>query len=528
MPLGEKNLDEGLRRSMSAPELFFGLAAPTGTDLTVVETALQSSLRSVGYKAFRIKLTDQMLGLLPSFLPSEVASIERKGSGFFHDVMYKMDVANELRKILGDGSAMAKLGVKRIRDIRNLETGSNEKTSSASAYIINQLKRPDEVAFFRDLYGDRFFLISIYTDEDLRRERLIDLIRRSLPASTNSHEIVAFAEQLLNRDYEERSIEFGQKLRDTFQFADFFIDGYDKHKIDRSISRFIDLVFGKTSISPTYSEHCMYIAKSASMRSIDMSRQVGAAIFSENGEIISMGCNEVPKAFGGTYWTDDPNDARDVARGFDANQLARNEIIRDVLERLDSRRLLENPHSNADMSLADLATVLTGPPSSEDPLAGILREAQIMDLTEFGRSIHAEMSAICDAARLGRSVKAGRLFCTTFPCHNCAKHIVASGIDEVQYIEPYPKSRAKELHGDAITVGQQVPGKVSFKPFTGVSPNRYRELFGKSRKRKNEGGTAKTWLSDEPKPQIGSGRPTYLEAESFIIFSSERKVEPEI
>ncbi|MDN3612645.1 hypothetical protein QWZ16_23945 [Vibrio ostreicida] len=26
-----------------------------------------------------------------------------------------------------------------------------------------------------------------------------------------------------------------------------------------------------------------------------------------------------------------------------------------------------------------------------------------------------------------------------FPCHNCAKHIVASGIKRVVYVEPYPK-----------------------------------------------------------------------------------------
>ena len=42
------------------------------------------------------------------------------------------------------------------------------------------------------------------------------------------------------------------------------------------------------------------------------------------------------------------------------------------------------------------------------------------------------------------------MFVTTFPCHYCARHIVSAGIDEVQYIEPYPKSQAIGLHRDSI------------------------------------------------------------------------------
>ena len=44
----------------------------------------------------------------------------------------------------------------------------------------------------------------------------------------------------------------------------------------------------------------------------------------------------------------------------------------------------------------------------------------------------------------------GTLYTTTFPCHNCTRHIVASGIAKVYYIEPYAKSLALELHNDAI------------------------------------------------------------------------------
>ena len=68
---------------------------------------------------------------------------------------------------------------------------------------------------------------------------------------------------------------------------------------------------------------------------------------------------------------------------------------------------------------------------------------------EFKCIIHAEMSAISDAARKGVAIQGATLYSTTFPCHLCAKHIVASGIKRVVYLEPYPKSYANALHGES-------------------------------------------------------------------------------
>ena len=95
--------------------------------------------------------------------------------------------------------------------------------------------------------------------------------------------------------------------------------GLNKNTVANQISRFIDLIFGSNVISPTKMEYGLYIAKAASMRSLDLSRQVGAAIFSKQGEVLTLGSNEVPKAKGGTYWCDDAFDDRDYKRGFDSN-----------------------------------------------------------------------------------------------------------------------------------------------------------------------------------------------------------------
>ena len=115
-------------------------------------------------------------------------------------------------------------------------------------------------------------------------------------------------------------------------------------------------------------------------------------------------------------------------------------------------------------------------------------------LIEFGRAVHAEADALAAAARMGKSTRHADLFCTTFPCHLCAKQIISSGIKSVTFIEPYPKSRAEELHDDAIVIEEDEPEKVRFKPFVGVAPRRYEQLFsmvdreGKIIVRKRDGG----------------------------------------
>ena len=80
-------------------------------------------------------------------------------------------------------------------------------------------------------------------------------------------------------------------------------------------------------------------------------------------------------------------------------------------------------------------------------------------------------------ARGGERMQGGKIYVTTYPCHVCARHIIAAGIHEVHYIEPYRKSMAIKLHKDAITESSIGGGKVRLIPFEGVSPTRYANFF---------------------------------------------------
>jgi tRNA(Arg) A34 adenosine deaminase TadA len=146
---------------------------------------------------------------------------------------------------------------------------------------------------------------------------------------------------------------------------------------------------------------------------------------------------------------------------------------------------------------------------------------------EFSRAVHAEMDALLSAARKGVLPVGTRLFVTTFPCHYCARHIVAAGVDEVQYIEPYPKSQALKLHEDSIQIvhsgwyppSQFAQGKlieelnasnitthehapiqearILIRPFSGVAPRLYERAFMKDRELKKK-DTSEMFVQEPP------------------------------
>ena len=119
-----------------------------------------------------------------------------------------------------------------------------------------------------------------------------------------------------------------------------------------------------------------------------------------------------------------------------------------------------------------------------------LKNSKIKDLIEFSRSVHAEMHAIISGSQLsGSKMINGKLFCTTYPCHNCARHIIVAGIKEVYYIEPYVKSLCLTLHDDAITEDENSTEKVRILIFDGVAPRKYLTFFTNFAERKRDGKT---------------------------------------
>ena len=95
-------------------------------------------------------------------------------------------------------------------------------------------------------------------------------------------------------------------------------------------------------------------------------------------------------------------------------------------------------------------------------------------------------------------------------------------------MEPYPKSRAKDLHANEIDIETETVGTVAFMPFLGISPFRYRDIFQKGRRKKPD-GSAKMWYDDEPRPLIDIVANSYIRVEPLAyanLFGNIRPAEP--
>lgn len=73
-------------------------------------------------------------------------------------------------------------------------------------------------------------------------------------------------------------------------------------------------------------------------------------------------------------------------------------------------------------------------------LPGIPHRSHIRDGHELA-TVHAEQNAISDAARRGISVQGATVYCTHFPCINCAKVLASSGIKLIKYHLDYNNDR---------------------------------------------------------------------------------------
>ena len=212
----------------------------------------------------------------------------------------------------------------------------------------------------------------------------------------------------------------------------------------------------------------MYTAFSASLKSACLSRQVGAAITDNEGTILATGCNDVPKFGGGLYNADSSSDKR----CFNNGKICHNDKHKKILQREITSILSSKGLEDADQLASE-----------------IIENSKAKSLIEYSRAIHAEMDAITSLARNSSYNTLNKtLFCTTYPCHVCARHIVSAGIKRVVYIEPYEKSLALELHGDSIchaTSNADIPKKVVFENFEGVSPKRYAKFFSFNQTRKD-------------------------------------------
>lgn len=460
-------------------ELVLGIIQTVGTNSQEIINCIVDSLKKFHYNAEIIKVSKQVL--------QDFADSSKKINSEFERISYYMDLGNNIRKQTQDGAILMKGVAAYI--YRNYRFDKGDGPREREAYIIDSIKHPAEVAFLRKTYGDGFHLIGISDSYDRRKNFLTQ--RKDLSD--------AEAIEILKRDDNETD-KNGQHTRDAYQQADYFIDaGGDQQEIQASVFRLLDLLFGNSFISPTFDEYAMFRSYVASLRSADLSRQIGAVVTKDN-EILAEGVNDCPKAFGGLYWPiyqngeyTDIKNGRDYTLGYDSNKIEQINIIENILKALDIELTEDNKNK--------------------------VKAAGIGTLTEYGRVVHSEMEALLMCSRNNISTRGCNMYVTTFPCHNCAKHIIAAGIKKVVYIEPYPKSKALDFYKNEITQNKDDKEKVQFIPFNGVGPHRFIDLFSMNstkwyaRERKDKNGYKIEWEREKANLRNPMSLLNYIEME---------------
>lgn len=478
-------------------ELIIALVGAVGTNLRKVELEVQQQLSRFSYTSETIRLSSLLSAL-------DLDTVLRQ-SPEFERIDSHMTAGNEARGKARRGDLLALMAISQIYkarpEVKNnsvqnvLNKGLNllgmgEQAESLKAprpkhsVILYSLKHPDEVHLLRAIYGPGFWLIGVHTSEEMQIRYLKEY-----------HNITdEQANYLIKRDYLEPENKFGQQTSKTFHRADLFIREDDLS----GLGRFFSLLFGHPFTTPTADEQAMYMAHAAAMRSASLSRQVGASVVNSDGDLVAVGVNEVPEYGGGLFWPgSDKKDLRDHEKDRDPNVKHQEGLIRDVAERLKKE---------------------------EAEIKELLKDSELRNLTEFQRAVHAEMEALLVCARSGVSAKGGTLYTTVFPCHICAKHIVAAGIKRVVYIEPYPKSRVRDLLDDFIVIDAYSEEKVRFEPFVGIGPRRYVDLFsmvmGTSRpifRKMDDEGKPSAWAPNNALVRLPMLPASYLEREAEAI-----------
>lgn len=448
-------------------ELVIGLCGAVGSGIKRLKCTLENQLISHGYTVEHIRLSDIIIDFQTELNPEEIKSL--KGFKRYETLQ---NLGDKLRNSTRT-SIVAELAINQITLFREKRFGETRaendngplRVKAKIAYLIDQVKHPGEIEILNETYRNNFYLVGLLRTEDERKRNLKDEQMSEVEAG-----------MLIERD-RKASEEYGQQVEDSLHKADYFIRNIEvSEKLTQSVERFIKLIHGTNHITPSKDETGMYTAYSASLRSACLSRQVGAAIMDENGTVISTGCNDVPKFGGGLY----DSDVAEDKRCFNHESKCHNdkhkrllqqeiEIILDKFEIKGARKVAES----------------------------IIKDSKAKSLIEYSRAIHAEMDAITAVSRITGSSTIGKtLYCTTYPCHVCARHIVAAGVKRVVYIEPYEKSLALQLHSDSIChpENQTKEEKVLFENFEGVSPTRYKNFFVFNKKRKNKNGDAISYV----------------------------------
>ena len=156
----------------------------------------------------------------------------------------------------------------------------------------------------------------------------------------------------------------------------------------------------------SWDEYFINICKVVSLRSIDENTKMGCVIVSPNNRIVSTGYNGFPAGINDNNWPKERLEKHYIVKNNNTNEIMILDSIPEGYETPEDRvRLGENKLTTFE---------------------------EIGEVTKYDVMAHAELNAIIAAAR---PLQGCKLYCLAYPCNECAKAVITSGIHEVIYSE---------------------------------------------------------------------------------------------
>lgn len=380
-----------------------------------------------------------------SFALSEVLqdwgdNIRATGNPFLFPTDRKLIDKEYLYKIANEINVLIKLLRYRIRYIDkdfSITMKDKKKDKTPALFVIECIRNQFEIDFFRSRYSE-FYLISIYANEKLRRNRVPNFSKFRDERDQGSQKegnifkldvrtCVLLSDIALINDKQSSE---GSKT-DLFRFFEKFL-------------RYFVLIRSPGCIPPTDNELYMHLAYSQSLKSNCLSRKVGSVIIGPKGYIYGAGWNDVGEGQIGCGLRTkkdimEIDDIPLVPKNFNKNRF-RNIVkeqhgdyicYKDVMSRYHTKKKINGFREKE---------------NCEDKCIDAINEDLNIKRLEFCRALHAEENALLQISKVGGlSVRGGAIYTTTFPCELCAKKIYQTGIRTVYYTEPYPESISEEV-----------------------------------------------------------------------------------
>jgi len=386
------------------------------------------------------------------------------------------DIGNALRRLHGQDVLVA----------HALKTADGEwpqgSADKPSGIVLDGIRNTGEVAAIRQ--WPNFCLVSVHSEQEVRKVRLL------------SHGRLVSQDDFYRadrRDADEKYVH-GQQVKRCNDLADIIIrndkpipehmsDERRQYIYDKLYNKYITLIeeFARggpvIEHRPSLDEALMTAAYCISRLSSCLKRKVGAVVAREdNGEILSVGYNEVPE---GTLSCLADTDlgwcARDIAMEAFGGKLKfcptcgkKVEIAAKCAQcGTELRQYVRRcPHCNEDPDLVYVCPECKTSVFDEYLLGRTPMAGRLLDVC---RAVHAEEAALISLGRVvGSGTRDAVLYTTTFPCALCAKRIAATGIRKVVYAEPYPMPEALEVLRHT---------KVEVRQFEGVKSAAYFRLY---------------------------------------------------